>query len=332
MLTHTTDHAARAFARLLEQLKTVDGWQKFLAVFTTQVQALEDAFWDLNTLQLLNGVGYQLDVLGKILAEPRQGFGDADYLERLKAKIVVLRSSGAAPDLIRIYKLLLPDNVIKFTLLSRAAFILDIGTINIDFGGIYQRFLHDAKSAGIDAQLVFSGASDDATFTFDSGTTLSANALAGVTSLSLEQPANIFNGSLVCIEPATVHPELRVMVSPSTLDVATGFAHNNGAAVAALAVPGTFGKTTASTVGAAVSLTFAAGHPFVAGQSITIDPFQSTQEKPRLISAVTPTTITFAPACAFSHSSGTYVIPESHQGWSDEANPIVGGKLSGAIS
>lgn len=155
-LTHTTDHAARAFARLMAQLREVPGWSKLVAIIGRQVQELEDAAQGVLTARSIDNATYeQLEVIGRILKEPRDGADDADYRVRLRAKIRVLRSSGAAPELLHIFKLLLPANTIKFTSIGGAGFVLDIGAIDTAFLAIYQRFLRQAKSAGINAQLSY---------------------------------------------------------------------------------------------------------------------------------------------------------------------------------
>jgi hypothetical protein len=158
-LTRVTDHALRATDRLLEQFKDVPGVLAILNALNAQTQAIEDAYWQLFTERSLDtAVGEQLDVIGRVLDEPRAGFVDASYVPRLRAKIRVLRSSGGPVDILKIFKLLLPANNIHFTVIGAAGFILDIGAVS-DVGllPIYQRFLHEAKGAGIRAQLLYGG-------------------------------------------------------------------------------------------------------------------------------------------------------------------------------
>jgi hypothetical protein len=152
-----TDHVARARARLLEQLKYIPGIVTILENFDDQIQAIEDALWQVFSERSLSvAEGEQLNVIGRVLDEPRDGYGDDDYRARLTAKIRVLRSSGSATDLLKIYKLLLPDNVVAFTAMGGGGFILDIGAIDTALAYVYQRFLLEAKSAGIYAHLLYS--------------------------------------------------------------------------------------------------------------------------------------------------------------------------------
>lgn len=164
-LTHRLDHAAKALERLMEQLKPVPGLTKMLNAFNVQIQALEDAFWQLYTERWLSvAEGVQLDAIGKILAEPRDGSDDEPYRERLRAKIRVLRSSGTAPNILTIFRLMLPDNDIRFLAIGGAGFILDIGEIDVTRLPTYERFIRLAKSAGINAQLSYHDGEDGGDF------------------------------------------------------------------------------------------------------------------------------------------------------------------------
>lgn len=170
-MEHVLDHAARARARLLEQFKDVRGVGIILDALNAQVQAIEDALWSLFTERGLDtAAGEPLDVIGRVLSESRAGFDDASYRERLRAKIRVLRSSGGPLDILKIFKQLLPANTIFFSSIGGASFVLELGTINTSFLTIYQGFLREAKSAGIDGQLNFSGAPEGSLFTYDNTT------------------------------------------------------------------------------------------------------------------------------------------------------------------
>lgn len=164
---HILDHAGRAFGRLMQQFQEVPDWRILTDIFGRQIQAIEDAYWQLLTERWLAGEGAQLDQLGNLLNEPRAGFADEPYLERLKAKILILRSSGSPLNLIKIFKRLLPANTIKFTSMGGASFILNIGIINPAFTEIYQRFLRQAKSGGINAQIEFTTVADEFLFIYN---------------------------------------------------------------------------------------------------------------------------------------------------------------------
>jgi uncharacterized protein YmfQ (DUF2313 family) len=101
------DHAGDARARLMTALRK----PKLLAVVgahAAQLQAIEDAAWDLLGQTLDGAVGAFLDKLGRILGLPRGGLADdADYRACLRAIVAARRSSGTLPQLLRVAALAL---------------------------------------------------------------------------------------------------------------------------------------------------------------------------------------------------------------------------------
>lgn len=333
---HILDHAARAFGRLGQEFQEMPDWRPLANVVAKQIQDLEDVFWDLLTKRWLDGEGAQLDQLGNLLSEPREGFADDQYLERLKAKILILRSSGSAPHILKIFKRLLPDNTIRFTQIGGAGFILDVGTIDPAFAGIYSRFARQAASAGINAQLIFDLADDFQTFFTDFGSIISSSQSSGATSLPLVNGFWFAAGDLVCLEPGTTVAELRVVsaattTKPGSITVpATSNAHGAGAAASVLAHDGGFATLSSLAASGQPVLAFASGHPFTTGD-VTINPHCSGAETKTILST-TSTSVTLTTNLANAHASGQRVIPRLRQGWSSLANPTYGGALSGIIT
>jgi hypothetical protein len=107
-ITKITTHIEDARRRLLAQYRgktTVDG---SLKAGTQQIQDLEDCFWDMMWKRSVNSAfGYQLDVLGKIVGQPREGWSDAAYRIAIIAKIGVNISQGRPEDLIAIFLVLM---------------------------------------------------------------------------------------------------------------------------------------------------------------------------------------------------------------------------------
>lgn len=201
-LTYKVTHIQEAFDRLMEQLKSVSAFETVLRILNTQTQELEDAFQALFTQRTLtDAVGEQLDVLGRILGEPRAGFSDDDYRHRLSAKIRILRSSGSAHAILDAFKLLLPNNNLRFEVMGGAGFIFNLGLINTDFLPIYQRFIRKAKSAGINAQLVYQTVDDATSFWTDWGSTLTVGASPGNTTLTVVTTVDFTTGESILISP-----------------------------------------------------------------------------------------------------------------------------------
>lgn len=65
------DHQARATARLAEQYRGSYSMTSMVALGTAEHQAVEDALWVEFLESVDNAVGAALDVLGKIVGQPR---------------------------------------------------------------------------------------------------------------------------------------------------------------------------------------------------------------------------------------------------------------------
>jgi hypothetical protein len=73
-------------------------------------------------------VGAQLDLLGKIVGQPRLGFTDDLYRRYIRARIAVNRSTGKREEIIRIARLVLGDSLGDVIVRTQgdAGFILEI--------------------------------------------------------------------------------------------------------------------------------------------------------------------------------------------------------------
>lgn len=152
-----TDHRERALSRLLGQYQGKPRFETLVGIYARPLQELESVFWALRTQRWLSSAqGAQLDVLGRILLEPRGGLGDIDYLRILRVKILVLRSSGTGDDLIRITQGLLQSSAFQLTEHSPAACLLTIpGTVTEE--SRVWGMLHKAKAAGVRLDIIRTG-------------------------------------------------------------------------------------------------------------------------------------------------------------------------------
>lgn len=70
-------------------------------------QTYEDDLFDvLNGFLLGNAIGAQLDVLGELVGEPRQGRSDTVYRLAVRVRIAVNRSRGTSEDVLKVFGLL----------------------------------------------------------------------------------------------------------------------------------------------------------------------------------------------------------------------------------
>ena len=106
--TKITTHKADALARLMEQYRNKSGIEGLYGSFVDQIQALEDAIFELNAgRQLFDGtttpaVGEQLDQIGTIVGISRNGLSDAGYLLFIFGKIAANFSDTTVPTILSI--------------------------------------------------------------------------------------------------------------------------------------------------------------------------------------------------------------------------------------
>src|ERR1700759_2482433 len=110
-LAHNADHAGDGVKLVIYDVRK----PRFLALqasFSKQVQALEDALWQLYLNSMLPGAtGVLLDQLGGLVLQPRENRSDDVYRLWIRAKALVLRSSGRPEELLTIARLVLPNTV-----------------------------------------------------------------------------------------------------------------------------------------------------------------------------------------------------------------------------
>lgn len=189
-LSKDEEHILQARARLIAQYVGKPRLNDLVCIFADQVQLIEDALWDLATLRTIElGVGVQLDGIGDIVGQDRNGLPDDDYRPLLRARVRANRSEGTAPDVIAVASAALDDpgvGEIRFDPKFPASFILSI-TNPIGFDErILNDLIRDATMGGVGHHLVlplqpageagiFSAAADFPTFKpaqgFDSAAT-----------------------------------------------------------------------------------------------------------------------------------------------------------------
>lgn len=101
MVTQITDHEDQAQARLPEQFVGKDLMIALVRAVAAEVQDIEDAVFPmLDLLDISTMIGAQLDGIGDILTEARDGQNDADYRVALLAKAARFTASGTPEQVI----------------------------------------------------------------------------------------------------------------------------------------------------------------------------------------------------------------------------------------
>ncbi len=106
-VSQITDHVDQALDRLVYQFKDKTLISGLITSFVEQNQTLENVFDELFTNRILeNAMGQQLDNLGTIVGQERNGENDDDYRIALQAKIGENNSKGTPESLIAVFNLL----------------------------------------------------------------------------------------------------------------------------------------------------------------------------------------------------------------------------------
>lgn len=100
-LTQITDHEDQAEARLPEQFKEKELMIALTRAIASELQDFEDAVFPMfDLLDVSTMIGEQLDGIGTILDESRQGQSDADYRVALTLKGARITGSGTPEQVI----------------------------------------------------------------------------------------------------------------------------------------------------------------------------------------------------------------------------------------
>lgn len=125
MIEKITNYADIAIDRLIHQYKNKPKLEAILKAFASEIQELENTYFDLLEKRSFDtAIGYQLDRIGVILGETRQGLNDDEYRIRLKAKVFKNTSFGEPERIITLFKLLVNPNIIHISDLELSTIII----------------------------------------------------------------------------------------------------------------------------------------------------------------------------------------------------------------
>jgi hypothetical protein len=167
------DHVASALSRLIEQFKGKPNFEASISAQAEPCQTVEAALQQLSMLPSVeNAFGAQLDNLGAIVGEERQGATDGDYRLHIKARIAANRSSGTPEDLYTVFALIAPVGATyRIEECPPAALIFHILTVQTSpaLADYLLQFLARVKAAGVRAQLHWLNAPGTGSFCFAGG-------------------------------------------------------------------------------------------------------------------------------------------------------------------
>lgn len=146
--------------------------EKLIATLATPFQSLENVLQQLLSERSVDtAVGAQLDVIGKLVGQPRNGMVDDDYRRYVRARITTNRANGVVEDLITITELVIYDDAsyIKVETQGIATVMVRIEdlTVTTSLAAVLIDFLNDAVSAGVRVILEYSDQAPATWFKWD---------------------------------------------------------------------------------------------------------------------------------------------------------------------
>ena len=170
MAVSDKDLLAEALDRIVEQLKNKPNYAALVSAYTAQSSALQAALLQiLDDTSIDNSEGAQLDGLGRIVGEARNGRDDPAYRTALKVRIRVNLSEGTLEEIVAIIVLAIGGGTVEITEYQPAAFIARVLTpIDPDVVSPSQvgELVRQARGAGIGSGTVFHVANP---FQYDTG-------------------------------------------------------------------------------------------------------------------------------------------------------------------
>lgn len=159
------DHVTAGLALLITQYKDKPNLVAVISSYLTQVQEIEDMLFDI--LAIIESpwtqVGEQLDLIGRVVGQAREGRSDADYVPWLQARLLVNRSSGVPADFFSVAALVAPAATRAYSEWFPAAFLFELHPLTD--AALIAQILGEMRPAGVNGQLLYCDDIAD-TFTF----------------------------------------------------------------------------------------------------------------------------------------------------------------------
>lgn len=164
-ITKITDHVDRALARLITQFRNSVSHRGLLASYVAEVQEAENALFDiLVQSSIADATGAQLDGLGQILGERRNGRSDEVYRQAVAARFFLNKSSGTVEEILHLFRLITDASPFLDEYFP-AAFVLRLEELPVDDPVNYALMLRAVKVAAVRAVLHYLTAPPGETFT-----------------------------------------------------------------------------------------------------------------------------------------------------------------------
>lgn len=162
-------HQDRAAERLTQQFREGASMPGVVRALAGGHQALEDAAQAVRASRdIASATGAQLDLIGAIVGQARQGRADEAYRTWIRARMRLNRGSGTAEDVIAVFRSITQAaNAIVVEELFPAGFVLKIGGTTVVDPAALGAVLQAVRAAGVSATLEASTTADASAFAFD---------------------------------------------------------------------------------------------------------------------------------------------------------------------
>lgn len=148
-LDHVLDHVEQGLNLLIDQYKGKPRLTGWLKAYLRQVQDLEDAAYDVLIKRLIyNAQDAQLDVIGKIVGELRDGRDGEAYRIGIYARVRINRSRGNVDDVLAVLALITTTPVVFHEYRNACLSLTFLAVTEYDPVAIYKP-LSETKAAGV---------------------------------------------------------------------------------------------------------------------------------------------------------------------------------------
>jgi hypothetical protein len=154
VIDHIHDHVDQGLDRLLDQFRDKPRLGAWLRSLLRQCQLFEDAVYDVIVKRLIdNAEAEQLNVIGRVVGEPRRGREDAIYRLFIRARIRINRSMGAAKDVLDVLQIIAPEPAL-FDETPPASMSIEFAVPPAQDPSLLYGMLRDTKAGGVGLTMV----------------------------------------------------------------------------------------------------------------------------------------------------------------------------------
>ena len=160
------EHTQLGLARLVWQYRgSQSRVQGLLETYLDGLQMIEDTAYDVHVGRWpLTAIGEQLDVIGRVVGQPRNGLIDDQYRLLILGRILVNRSNGTIPEAFAILAAVGVTETIHAAVFHPDE--VELSITGVEYGNIIGELMQDWMSGGFRLHWVWSDEKEADTFAF----------------------------------------------------------------------------------------------------------------------------------------------------------------------